>query len=101
MSQPTLAEIIAQGENITVEFKSDRGPLDDGDLLDTVVCMANGQGGLLLIGVENDGTITGLHPSHRTRPELLAAFVNSRTVPPLTVQVSFKEAGQPGTSSSG
>lgn len=52
--------------------------------------MANGQGGLLFIGVENDGAITGLHASHRTRRELLAAFISSRTVPPLSVQVSFE-----------
>lgn len=89
MTELTLPEIIAQGESLTVEFKSDRGPLADGDLVDTVVCMANGQGGLLLIGVENDGAITGLHPTHRTRPEFLAALISSRTVPPLTVQVSF------------
>jgi ATP-dependent DNA helicase RecG len=90
MDQTTLQEMINQGESLTVEFKSDQGPLDDGDLLDTVVCMANSQGGLLLIGVENDGAITSLHPKHRTRPELLAAFINSRTVPPLSVQVSFE-----------
>jgi ATP-dependent DNA helicase RecG len=90
MTEPTLPEIIAQGESLTVEFKSDQGPLDDGDLLDAVVCMANGQGGLLFIGVEDDGAITGLHSKHRTRPELLAAFISSRTVPPLSVQVSFE-----------
>ena len=90
MTEPTLPEIIAQGESLTVEFKSDQGLLDDGDLLDAVVCMANGQGGLLLIGVENDGAITGLHSKHRTRPELLAAFISSRTVPPLTVRFHLK-----------
>jgi len=82
--------IIAEGESLTVEFKSDRGPLDDGELLDTVVCMANGAGGWLLIGVEDDGTVTGLHHNHHTRPELLTAFIASRTVPPLGVETSFQ-----------
>ena len=90
MSQPTLQDTISQGETLTVEFKSDRGPLDDAELIGTVVCLANGQGGLLLVGVEEDGTVTGLHPSHRTRPELLGAFIMSRTVPPLTVEVTFE-----------
>jgi len=45
MSQPTLQEIIAQGETLTVEFKSDRGPLEDAELIGTVVCLANGPGG--------------------------------------------------------
>jgi ATP-dependent DNA helicase RecG len=89
MANSDLRELIASGETLTVEFKSDRGPLDDAELLNTVACMANAQGGLLLIGVEDDGTVTGLHPTHRTRPELLAAFIASRTVPPLTVEVTF------------
>lgn len=82
--------MIAQGESLTVEFKSDRDPLSDGDLIDAVVCMANAEGGWLFIGVENDGTVTGLHPKHQTRPELLTAFVASRTVPPLSVETSFQ-----------
>ena len=85
-----LQEILSQGETLTIEFKSDRGPLEDVDLLNTVVCMANAQGGTLLVGVEDDCAPTGLHPSHRTRPELLTAFIASRTVPPLTVQTSFE-----------
>jgi ATP-dependent DNA helicase RecG len=86
-----LKEIIAQGETLTVEFKSDRGPLNDAELLNTVVCMANAQGGLLLIGVEDDGRLTGLHPNHqRSRPELLAALIANRTVPPLMVEVTFE-----------
>lgn len=85
-----LQQIIEDGENLTVEFKGEeRGPLPDSDLIETVVCLANGQGGTLLIGVEDDGRVTGLHPTHRTRPELLAAFIANRTVPPLSVEVSF------------
>ena len=89
MTEKQLRAIIATGETTTVEFKSDRGPLSDADLLETVVCLANSQGGTILIGVEDDGTITGLHPDHRTRPGFLAAFVSSRTVPSLAVEVAF------------
>ncbi|MBL7065406.1 MAG: putative DNA binding domain-containing protein [Anaerolineae bacterium] len=97
MNQPTLQDTIGQGETLTVEFKSDRGPFNDAELLNTVVCMANATGGVLLIGVEDDGTITGLHPTHRTRPELLTAFIASRTVPPLTVEVTFETLAVGGT----
>ncbi len=90
MSQPTLQGLVNQGESLTVEFKSDCGPLDDGELLNTIVCMANGLGGVLLVGVEEDGSLTGLHPSHRSRPELLSAFIASRTVPPLAVEATFE-----------
>ena len=89
MNAKELLDLVAAGETLTVEFKSDRGPLSDSDLLETVVCLANGQGGTLLIGVEDDGTVTGLHPRHRTHPGALAAFVASRTVPPLTVETVF------------
>lgn len=90
MSEQNLHDLIRQGESLTVEFKSDRGPLDDAELLTTVVCLANAQGGRIVIGVEDDGTVTGLHETHRRRPELLAAFVASRTVPPLRVDASFE-----------
>ncbi len=55
MNEQTLRELIAGGESLTAEFKSDRGPLPDADLVETVVCLANGQGGMLLLGVEDDG----------------------------------------------
>ena len=82
--------LITQGESLTTEFKSDRGPLNDHDLLDTVVCMANAEGGWLFIGVEDDSTVTGLHPEHQAQPELLTALVASRTVPSLTVEARFE-----------
>jgi ATP-dependent DNA helicase RecG len=84
--------IIAAGEQRTVEFKSDRGPLPDRDLIDAVVCLTNGGGGYLFIGVEDDGTITGLHPHHQKRPDLLPSLVASRTVPPLSVEVTVADA---------
>jgi ATP-dependent DNA helicase RecG len=40
-----VGELIAAGERLTVEFKSDRNRLDDAELLNIVVCMANAQGG--------------------------------------------------------
>ncbi len=89
MTEPEIRALIAAGENLTVEFKSDQGLLPDADLLDAVVCLANRQGGALLLGVEDDGRVTGLHPRHRSGAGALAAFVASRTVPPLTVEVAF------------
>ena len=89
MNEPDLQAILAQGESMTVEFKSDQGPLSDTDLVETAACLANGQGGTLLVGVEDDGRVTGLHPRHRTHPFALAAFVANRTVPPVAVEAEF------------
>ncbi len=64
MSRDEIADIIQQGESLTVEFKSDQKPLSDKDVLAAVVSLANTEGGELLLGVEDDGTVTGLHPNH-------------------------------------
>jgi len=89
MNPGELRTLISQGESLAVEFKSDQGPLSDADLIEAVVCLANGQGGILLIGVEDDGKVTGLHTRHRTDPGGLAALVANRTVPPLSVEAAF------------
>ena len=53
-----LLEIIASGENSGVEFKRD--DLRTQDLAKELVAFSNFQGGMVLLGVEDDGTITGL-----------------------------------------
>lgn len=89
MDEVQVRRLLAEGEGLAVEFKSDRGLLTDAELLETVVCLANAQGGVLLVGVEDDGVVTGLHQKHHTAPHHLAAFIAARTVPPLSVQVTF------------
>lgn len=65
-----------------------RAPLNDRDLVEAVVCLANGSGGTLLVGVEDDGTVTGARPRHeagRTDPLWVQALVANSTQPPLAV----------------
>jgi Putative DNA-binding domain len=56
--------LISGGEIATTEFKRQL-PLDDRDsilgVMKTVAAFANADGGTLLFGVENDGTVRGLH----------------------------------------
>ncbi len=73
-------------ESLTVEFKSDRRCLPDRELLETVVCLANTEGGSIYLGVEDDGTPTGLHANHQDLSGL-SAMVANRTVPPVITQV--------------
>ncbi len=89
MTAQEVQNLIAKGESLTVEFKSDKDRLPDAEWMDAVVCMANLEGGKLVVGVEDDGTVTGLHSYHQTSPQAVAAFIASRTVPPLSVEVSF------------
>jgi ATP-dependent DNA helicase RecG len=82
--------MLPEKESITVEFKSDRNRLPDRELIATVVSMANTEGGELYLGVEDDGTPTGLHPAHRNIGGLSALIAN-RTNPPVSVRVELLE----------
>lgn len=77
---------IPERETLEIEFKSDRGPLTDDDLLEALICLANAQGGTLYLGVENDGSVTGLHVSRPGDLGGLAALVANRTSPALQVR---------------
>lgn len=79
-------------ETLTVEFKSDRKRLSDVELVEAVVCLANADGGDLWLGVEDDGTPTGLHPDHLMLTGL-AGMVAARTSPSVSVTVSSVETG--------
>ncbi|MBS0500023.1 MAG: putative DNA binding domain-containing protein [Proteobacteria bacterium] len=78
-------------ESLEVEFKSDRDALGDDELVEALVCLANAQGGCLYLGVENDGTVTGLHPSRPQHIGGLAAMVANRTAPSLEVRADILE----------
>lgn len=85
---------VAAGEDYRTEFKSDRKQLSDSDLIEAVVCLANGAGGVLLVGVEDNGEVTGARPRHesgRTDPIRLQALIANRTEPAVTCQVSVAE----------
>ena len=81
-----MRRIIPEKESLSVEFKSDQKRLPDRDLLEAVVCLANSDGGDIYLGVENDGTPTGLHPEHMNLTGMVAMIAN-RTIPPISVRV--------------
>ena len=78
-------------ENMTVEFKSDLKKLSDDVIIESVVAFANTDGGKFFLGVEDNGDITGLHPSHKD-PSKLAAFIANKTIPPVAVQTELMDA---------
>ena len=79
-------------ESLVCEFKSDRSRIPDRDLVESLVGMTNAEGGDLYLGVEDDGTPTGLHAAH-TQLEGLPAMVANRTRPPLSVRVERIDLG--------
>lgn len=81
-------------ETMEIEFKSDVRKLDDSELINAVVAFANTVGGTIYLGIEDDGTVTGLHEQHRDITQL-AAFIANRTVPPVSVRLEMIPAEQP------
>lgn len=94
MTPQALRPLIAAGETLAVEFKGEeRAPLNDRDLVEAIVCLANRAGtepAWPLIGVEDDGRITGARPRHgaATDPARVAILIASRTRPSIAVQVA-------------
>lgn len=85
-----MERMIPEKESLTVEFKSDRKKLSDDVLIDAVVAFANTEGGDIYLGVEDDGSITGMHKDHKDSTRV-AAFIANRTVPPVSVRVEVVE----------
>ena len=83
-------DLIIAGESLTTEFKSD---YNDADLVRAVACLANGEGGTLLLGVKDDGTVVGAKLRHvnRTDPARVAALIQNSTEPPLGVDVNVEQ----------
>jgi ATP-dependent DNA helicase RecG len=67
MLKTELLEIIANGENSGIEFKRD--DIRPEDLGKEVVALANLQGGRVLLGVDDDGTISGIQDRGRSSTE--------------------------------
>lgn len=59
MTIERLQQIINQGENSNVEFKTSRTALNK-DAFDSICGFLNRSGGHLILGVQNDGTVTGV-----------------------------------------
>ncbi len=86
MMPAELDELLQGGESRCVEFKSD---VNDDRFIEAVVCLANGEGGRLVLGVDDDGTVIGARPRHgdRTDGARLAALVANKTTPSVSVDV--------------
>src|ERR1700733_4383979 len=70
MTHTELLEIINNGENSGVEFKRDE--LQTSDLAKELVAFSNFSGGIVLLGVEDDGRISGI-----TRPDVEQFVMNT------------------------
>jgi len=63
MNQSGIAELIKKGESVTVEFKENF----DSKTIESSVAFANTRGGLIFIGVSDQGEIKGVQIGRETR----------------------------------
>jgi len=91
MDLERLRQILDTGESLSVEFKSDSKQISDSTIYEEIVAFANTEGGVLCIGVEDDGSVTGAKPRHdgTTDPIRLQSAIFNNTVPHINTRVSY------------
>ncbi|PEN15044.1 transcriptional regulator [Longibacter salinarum] len=83
MTLGELKQIVSLGEGISLEFKR-RVPRDE-RIAKEVIALANTQGGRILVGVDDDGTITGLDDASE-QEFVLRRAVRRRTFPEVDIR---------------
>ena len=86
-----LNDMIAQGEGQRVEFKRSLAELETGAR--TVTAMANADGGIVLFGVRDDGTISGVEMGAQTKERIVQA-ITANTDPTLYPSVEVVKLGE-------
>lgn len=96
MTPDELKVLIAGGETLTTEFKTAK--TNDNDLVEAVVCLANGKGGVVLLGIDDEGSVVGLDPSRVDRLDAvrIQALIEHRTEPHLQVSAEIVDLGGKG-----
>ena len=79
-----LRSLLIASESRTVAFKQQA---NDTELVEAVVCLANGGGGYLVLGVADSGRVVGAGPRHgdHTDPDRVEALILSSTRPSVFV----------------
>jgi len=100
MNESELRRLIAGGETLGLEFKGEkRHALSDNELVEAAVCLANRDSrepAILLVGVEDDGEISGVRVPVRNAPrdpQHVQALIANRTRPSLSVAVEAVAVG--------
>lgn len=93
MTQQELNKILTQGEGIHIEFKEAQSGVPD-SFYDTVVSFLNREGGVILLGVVDDGTVLGLGTQNlmNLKQDIVTALNNPDVLnPPFPLAVNEVE----------
>ena len=88
MEEQQIKQIISLGEGKQIEFKGAKQSVPS-DLYETIVSFSNTEGGTLLLGVEDDGTVSGIKEEFKNKIlKDLVSSINSPDCinPPLYLQ---------------
>ncbi len=83
MENLRIQQLLKAGESRAVEFKASRNALNR-DIYETVCAFLNGEGGDILLGVADDGTIVGVDPEYlaQMRRDFANAINNPQIINP-------------------
>jgi len=68
MNKSQIEELIKQGESLYLEFKTSTNQLKGA--IETICAYLNGKGGIVLIGIKNNGQMVGQYVTDNTRQEV-------------------------------
>jgi predicted HTH transcriptional regulator len=86
MDARTLRRIIEEGESDTVEFKRKFSGFEK--IAREMIALANTRGGILLIGVDDDGSIVGVR-SEKSEVDLITATAENYASPPIEAEIDI------------
>ncbi len=82
MSSDYIEELIRQGENPSIEFK--RGDVRTENLAKELIAFSNSSGGVILLGLEDDGGVHGLE-NDRNYEQWVSNLSRNNVIPPISV----------------
>lgn len=88
MTETELLTLIRGGENIRVEFKKSTNDVTK-DVYDTVCSFSNREGGIIVLGVKDNGEVLGIAPDaiDRIKKDFVTSINNGQKInPPLYLQ---------------
>ena len=94
-NQTDILALIAQGESITLEFKTCEKKLNK-DVYDTVCAFLNRHGGIILLGVTDDGEVQGINSQYisQIRKDFVTTINNGQKIyPPAYATIQELEIG--------
>lgn len=92
MNRTELMERIRNGEDSTLEFK--RADVRNDEVAKELVAFLNLEGGIVLLGVEDDGTVSGTTRSHLE--EWISDLCRVKIEPPVIPVLSWTKDAEPG-----